>query len=110
MDGSSPGPPAHPQTDEAGRRALETLREALGSDFEILRPLGQGSVASVYLARDRALGVPSAIKVLNPVKAADETTRRRFEREATTVANLLDGHISPRETVQQLMARDARTE
>ncbi|MDD2948138.1 MAG: NAD(P)-dependent glycerol-3-phosphate dehydrogenase [Rugosibacter sp.] len=28
----------------------------------------------------------------------------------TTVANLLDGHISPRETVQQLMARDARTE
>ena len=90
MDGSSPGPPAHPQTDEAGRRALETLREALGSDFEILRPLGQGSVASVYLARDRALGVLSAIKVLNPGKAADETTRRRFEREARAAASLGD--------------------
>jgi serine/threonine-protein kinase len=47
-------------------------------------------VATVYLAKDRALGVLFAIKVLNPGKAADETARRRFEREARAAASLAD--------------------
>ncbi len=75
---------------DADHRSLEEVRAALGADFEVLRPLGRGSVALVYLAKDRALGVPVAIKVLKPGKAADETARRRFEREARAAASLAD--------------------
>ena len=67
---------------------LETLREGVGSDFEILKELGRGSVATVYLAKERGLERLVAIKVLDPGKARDETTRRRFEREARAAASL----------------------
>lgn len=67
---------------------LEALREGLGGDFEILRELGRGSVATVYLARERGLERLVAVKVLEPAKARDETTRRRFEREARAAASL----------------------
>lgn len=69
---------------------MEAVRSALGEDFEVLRPLGRGTVATVYLARDRALGVQVAIKVLNAAKAADEVAGRRFEREARAAASLAD--------------------
>jgi len=75
---------------ERDRRALDDLSAALGADFEVLRPLGRGAVATVFLARDRALGIPVAVKVLRPGKAADETARRRFEREARAAASLSD--------------------
>lgn len=71
-------------------RSLEEVRAALGADFEVLRSLGRGSAATVYLAKDRALGVPVAIKVMRRGKAADETARRRFEREARAAASLAD--------------------
>lgn len=85
-DQSSP----HAHGDEAVHRTLERVHAALSSDFDVLRLLGRGSVATVYLAKDRALGVPVAVKVLRPEKAADETTRRRFEREARAAASLAD--------------------
>ncbi|HSW30388.1 MAG TPA: serine/threonine-protein kinase [Longimicrobiales bacterium] len=75
---------------DSDHRSLEEVRAALGADFEVLRSLGRGSVATVYLAKDRALGVPVAIKVLRPGKVADETARRRFEREARAAASLAD--------------------
>jgi serine/threonine protein kinase len=72
------------------RETLEHIREALGSDYEILRPLGRGAVATVYLAKDKALGVLVAVKVLRPGKATDETARKRFEREARAAASMAD--------------------
>lgn len=75
---------------DGDQHALDEVREALGSDFDIVRQLGQGAMATVYLAKDRALGVPVAVKVLRPGKAADETARRRFEREARAAASLAD--------------------
>ncbi len=74
----------------ADPRSLEDVREGLSADFDVMRFLGRGSVATVYLARDRALNVPVAVKVLRPDKATDETARRRFEREARTAASLAD--------------------
>jgi len=65
-----------------------TIQDALGPDFEIVRRLGRGSMASVYLAREVALNRFVAVKVLLPGKAADETARRRFEREARAAASL----------------------
>jgi len=87
--------PPYPETREqaaadADRQALEEVRESLGGEYEIVRQLGKGAMARVYLARDRALGVLVAIKVLRQGKAADETARRRFEREARAAASLAE--------------------
>ncbi len=84
--------PHPPQGAEAvgDDRAVEELQAALGEDFRILRPLGRGKMATVYLAEDPALGVQVAVKVLRRGKAADETARRRFEREARAAASLGD--------------------
>lgn len=79
-----------PAGTEEVRRVTDAARAGLGADFEVIRPLGRGKVAVVLLARDRALGVPVAIKVLRPGPAADETARRRFEREARAAASLAD--------------------
>jgi serine/threonine protein kinase len=73
---------------DAEARSIEELAAALGPDFEIIRRLGKGAMANVFLARDRGLGVLVAVKVLRPGKAADETARRRFEREARSAATL----------------------
>lgn len=79
-----------PAGSEEVRRVLESAWAGLGADFEVIRALGRGKVAVVLLARDRALGVLVAIKVLRPGKAADETACRRFEREAKAAASLAD--------------------
>lgn len=85
--------PASAQSDEREARALEALEGALGSDFEIVRKLGKGSMASVYLAREKALGRLVAVKVLLPGRAKDETARRRFEREARAAASLVHPNV-----------------
>jgi len=64
------------------------LRAALSPSFLLVRKLGQGGMASVYLAREPALRRLVAVKVLSPVLAADPHARARFEREAQAVAGL----------------------
>jgi serine/threonine-protein kinase len=54
---------------------IDRVRAALGQDFEILRLLGQGGMATVYLARERALKRLVAIKVLDPDLAASRLFR-----------------------------------
>jgi pimeloyl-ACP methyl ester carboxylesterase len=53
--------------------------------FVVLRPLGQGGMGAVFLARDRDLGRPVALKVL---RTRDLAALRRFRREATAIARL----------------------
>ena len=67
---------------------LERVRGALGQDFEIIRRLGQGGMASVFLAREVALNRLVAIKVLDPDLGASPLFRTRFQREAETAAAL----------------------
>ena len=52
------------------------LQEELDSEFQILRLLGEGSVAQVYLARERALQRLVAIKLMKSELAEDETARK----------------------------------
>ncbi|MBT8337851.1 MAG: serine/threonine protein kinase, partial [Gemmatimonadetes bacterium] len=78
---------SEPETESIDRR-FEQLRHHLGDEFEILRSLGKGATAVVYLARERALGRLVAIKVLRQGKAEDATVRRRFEREARAAASI----------------------
>lgn len=67
---------------------MDQLQEALGADFEIIRPLGEGSFAEVFLAREKALDRPAAVKVLRSRLASDETARKRFLREARLSARI----------------------
>ena len=72
---------------------LERVRVALGQDFEIVRPLGEGGMASVFLAREKALNRLVAIKVLDPELGASPHFRNRFQREAETAAALQHPNI-----------------
>lgn len=60
----------------------------LPSNLEPIRLLGQGSMASVILARDSILKRLVAVKFLRQELAADAVCQRRFEREAQAAAKL----------------------
>ena len=64
------------------------LQAELDSEFQIVRLVGEGSVAQVYLARERALQRLVAIKFMKPELAEDETARKRFEREGRSAAKI----------------------
>ncbi len=70
------------------------IPDAVRAAFDIVRPLGQGGMGSVWLARDRMLDRLVAIKVLL-TSAASDATRDRFLREARTAAKLSHPHIVP---------------
>ncbi len=65
----------------------------LGGEFEVLRVLGRGVRATVYLAREVALRRLVAIKLLSPALAGDSVVRQRFEREARAAARLVHPNI-----------------
>ncbi len=61
--------------------------------YEVLKKLNQGGVGAVYLAMQRPLDRPVALKVLLKKHADDETAIKRFEKEAAAVARLAHAHI-----------------
>ena len=70
----------------------DLISEALAGRYTIERELGQGGMATVYLATDLRHQRPVAIKVLKPELAA-VIGAGRFLREITTIANLQHPHI-----------------
>ncbi len=74
--------------------AAERLGAALTERYRIERELGQGGMATVYLAHDIKHDRKVAIKVLRPELAAT-LGHDRFLREITTTANLRHPHILP---------------
>src|SRR5947208_11721443 len=56
--------------------------------FRIEKRLGAGGMGEVYLARDLRLDRRVALKFIHPDLAHDPEARRRFEREARTLAAL----------------------
>src|SRR5581483_8920455 len=69
-----------------------SLEAALGAQYEVVRLLGRGGSGAVYLAIERLLERPVAIKVLHR-DAGDDTSRERFLREARTAARLSHPNI-----------------
>ena len=59
-----------------------------GGRYRLERVLGTGGMASVWLARDRQLDRPVAIKVIADTLALDEAYVTRFGREARIAAGL----------------------
>ena len=72
--------------------ALERLTASLADRYSIERELGQGGMATVYLARDIRHDRLVAIKVLRPELAA-VIGAERFLREIKTIATLQHPHI-----------------
>src|SRR5213593_4676230 len=56
--------------------------------YRVVRKLGSGGMADVYLAEDQELGRQVAIKILNDRHANDEQFVERFRREAKNAAGL----------------------
>ncbi len=76
------------------REQLERLRRALAGRYDLERELGQGGMATVYLATDLRHERSVALKVLRPDIAAD-LGADRFLLEIKTTARLAHPHILP---------------
>jgi len=61
--------------------------------YRIVRRLGSGGMANVYLAEDEELGRRVAIKILNDRHASDDSFVERFRREAKNAAGLSHPNI-----------------
>ncbi len=61
--------------------------------YTVLRPLGQGGMATVHLAVQQSLGREVALKILSPALSGDPVASERFLREARIAANLHHPHI-----------------
>jgi DNA-binding SARP family transcriptional activator/tRNA A-37 threonylcarbamoyl transferase component Bud32 len=82
------------QRSDAASRNVTRSSDQPFADFEVVRVLGEGSVARVYLARELALMRMVAIKVLLPQHAQAETARIRFEREAHAAARIQHPNVA----------------
>src|SRR5437588_10909690 len=69
---------------------VDRVGQQLGN-YRLLRVIGQGAFAEVYLAEHLYLERPAAIKVLH--MQMEPETHEQFRREARTIANLQHPHI-----------------
>ena len=63
------------------------------NDYQLLRLLGRGAMASVYLADQASLARQVAVKVLNADLAKDDAAVERFQHEARAAAALVHANI-----------------
>ncbi len=83
-DPMRPAVDSAPDADLTGRRV---------GDFQLLRRLGRGGMAEVYLAEQLSLKRQVAFKVLKSSLATDETYVKRFHVEAQAAAALVHSAI-----------------
>ena len=67
--------------------------QKINDRYEIIKTIGEGGMANVYLANDTILDRKVAIKVLRGDLSKDEKFIRRFQREALSVSNLSHPNI-----------------
>ncbi len=72
---------------------LRELRVATGNRYTVVKRLGSGGMAHVYLAKHAVLARPLVIKVLHRTLAQEPEMRERFRREAEAAARLIHPHI-----------------
>ena len=73
---------------------FERLTAALADRYAVVRRVGGGGMADVFLARDRKHGREVALKILRPLAGA-VIDRDRFIREIEIAARLHHPHILP---------------
>ena len=84
-----PTPPLQPAQSSA---SADLSGRQLG-DLKLLRRLGRGAMAEVYLAEQLRLNRRVAVKILKPELADDRTYLQRFQREAQAAASLVHANI-----------------
>ena len=62
-------------------------------EYTILRPLAEGGMGEVYVARQDSTGRERALKVMHPWLVEDPASRLRFEREARVGARIESAHV-----------------
>ena len=72
---------------------LITKGQKINDRYEIVKSIGEGGMANVYLAIDVILGRKVAIKILRGDLANDEKFIRRFKREALSASSLSHPNI-----------------
>ncbi len=83
---------SNPQKPEETPNPPDLTGHQLG-DFVILRRLGSGGMAHVYLAEQRSLQRKVALKIMRPDLVNDATHVSRFVREAQSAAALSQSNI-----------------
>lgn len=87
-----PASPKHRRA-EPSTHELE-LGALVGGRYHIQRLLGRGGMGAVYLADDRALGEPVALKVVSSSLALDpEQASERFRREAQAARRIAHPNV-----------------
>lgn len=74
-------------------RANKDLTGRELGDYVLLRKIGSGGMADVYLAEQRSLGRQVALKVLHEQLAGDSSYVERFAQEARAAASLVHPNI-----------------
>lgn len=67
--------------------------QRINDRYEIVRNIGEGGMANVYLAHDTILDRDVAVKILRGDLAGDEKFVRRFQREAISASSLSHPNI-----------------
>ena len=67
--------------------------QKINDRYEIIRMIGEGGMANVYLAQDTILERKVAVKILRGDLAEDEKFVRRFQREAISASSLTHPNI-----------------
>jgi serine/threonine protein kinase len=93
---TEPGVPSFPRV-EAQRDLDPRIGTTLGDRYVVLRRIGQGGMARVYVAKHKVIGRLVAIKVLFPHLVEDQLMVRRFVNEARAAGMI--GHPNIVESV-----------
>ncbi len=80
-------------THPTGRDVDQDLSGRSLGGYRLVRRLGSGAMADVYLAEQTSLGRQVAVKVLRSGTARHAAAVDRFEQEARAAASLVHGHI-----------------
>ena len=67
--------------------------QLINTRYEILKSIGEGGMANVYLANDTILNRKVAVKILRGDLSNDEKFIRRFQREAIAASSLSHPNI-----------------
>lgn len=70
-----------------------TRGQKINDRYQIIRTIGEGGMANVYLAHDLILDRDVAVKILRGDLANDEKFVRRFQREAISASSLTHPNI-----------------
>ena len=65
----------------------------IAGKYRLERPLSRGGMGSVWVARHLDLGMPVAVKLMDPLTAARPEWRQRFAREAKAAGAIQSPHV-----------------